>query len=237
MLKTYTVNDLPPEERPRERLANLGAHSLSVHELLAIIISKGIKGESVMTTSQNLLAAFGSLNGLHEASLQDIQSVKGLGFAKACQVKAALELARRIEKSDSPVNMLVVKSKSKPVSQSEIYKLIKKQISTYTQEHFIVISLNTKSKVIGIDTIFIGTLNSSLVHPRETLETAIRRHAASFIVAHNHPSGDPEPSEEDTKVTKLLFEAGQIIGITMLDHLVIGKNSYFTFRDNIVKHP
>ncbi len=234
MRNTYTIRDLPPEERPRERLANLGPDALSIHELLAIILGRGIAGESVITTSQKLLSHFGSLEGLNEASLQDLQTIKGLGFAKACQIKASLELARRLERNSIPIT---IKSKQKPISPEEIYSSVKNKIGNSAKEHFVVISLNTKSQILAIDTIFIGTLTSSLVHPRETLEAAIRRHAAAFIVAHNHPSGDPDPSDEDTKVTKLLFEAGKIMGINMLDHLIIGRNSYFSFRENTVKHP
>ena len=203
MRKSYTIRDLPPEERPRERLASLGPDALSIHELLAIILGRGIAGESIINTSQNLLTHFGSLEGLKEASMQDLQTIKGLGFAKACQIKACLEIARRLELNSIPV---AVKSKQKPISPQEIYSLVKKKIGNHAKEHFVVISLNTKSHILAIDTIFIGTLTSSLVHPRETLEAAIRRHAAAFIVAHNHPSGDPDPSDEDTKVTKLLFE-------------------------------
>jgi DNA repair protein RadC len=229
MKKSFTVHDMPAEERPRERLAEFGPEALSVHELLAIILSRGINGESVMTTSQKLLSQFGSLEGVKEASLEDLQDIKGLGFAKACQLKAAFELARRLEKGTKTI---AIKSRQKSISAEEIVTLVKKKISNFHKEHFIVISLNTRSRIQGIDTIFVGTLTSSLIHPREILETVIRRHAATFIIAHNHPSGAPDPSEEDTKVTKLIFESGQIMGITMLDHLIIGRDSYFTFREN-----
>ena len=233
MSKNFIVTDLPLEERPRERLANLGAEALSIQELLAIILSRGIAGESVITTSQKLLSTFGSLAGIKEASLQDLQNIKGLGFAKACQIKACLEIANRLDRGQS-VNEDCQKNKQKSVTPNIVYKLVKKKIGGYAKEHFIVVSLDIKSKVLGIDEISTGTLTSSLVHPRETLEAAIRRHAANFIVAHNHPSGDPEPSDEDTKVTKLLFEAGQVMGITMLDHMIIGKGNYFSFRENRV---
>jgi DNA repair protein RadC len=229
MEKSFTVADLPTEERPRERLAALGPEALSIHELLAIILSRGINGESVMTTSQKLLSQFKSLEGIKEASLEDLQNIKGLGLAKACQLKAAFELARRLERNTKTIT---IKSKQKSISAEEIVTLIKKKIGNFHKEHFIVISLNTRSKIQGVDTIFVGTLASCPVHPREILETVIRRHAASFIIAHNHPSGAPDPSVEDTKITKQVFESGQIMGITMLDHLIIGRGSYFTFREN-----
>lgn len=229
MKKSFTVADLPTEERPRERLAALGPEALAIHELLAIILSRGINGESVMTTSQKLLSQFKSLEGIKEASLEDLQNIKGLGLAKACQLKAAFEIARRLERDTKTIT---IKSKQKSISAEEIVTLIKKKIGNFHKEHFIVISLNARSKILSLDTIFIGTLASCLIHPREILETVIRRHAATFIIAHNHPSGTPDPSEEDTKITKRVFESGQIMGITMLDHLIIGRDSYFTFREN-----
>ena len=227
--KSFTVADMPAEERPRERLVELGSEALSVHELLAIILSRGVKGESVIVTSQKLLSQFGSLEGLKEASFEDLQSVRGLGFAKVCQLKAVFEISRRLERDTKSIS---IKSKQKSISAEEIVALVKKKIGNFHKEHFIVISLDTRSKVQGIDTVFVGTLTSSLVHPREVLEAVMRRHAAKFIIAHNHPSGEPDPSEEDTKITKLIFEAGQIMGIFMLDHIILGSNSYFSFREN-----
>lgn len=233
MSKNFTVNDLPRSERPRERLVKHGAEALSLNELLAIVLSSGTRGESVMTMSQNLLGYFGTLEGLCEASVEDIQKVKGIGPAKACQIKASLALAKRIT---AGADILAGERQKKSITQSDIFEIVKKQIGNYAKEHFIAISLDTRSRVLATDTIFVGTLNSSLVHPREIMEVVIKRHAASFIVAHNHPSGDPDPSDEDTKVTKLLFEAGQIMGITMLDHVIAGRNSFFSFRDNEVKN-
>lgn len=232
MRKSFTVNDLPREERPRERLAKHGAEVLSLHELLAIVLSSGTRGESVMATSQNLLGLFGTLDALCEASVEDIQRVKGIGFAKACQIKASLALAKRIGAGGGKTG---ASKKSKSVTQEHVFELVRKHIGNFAKEHFIVISLDIRSRVLDVDTIFIGTLSSSLVHPREIMETVIRRHAASFIAAHNHPSGEPDPSDEDTKVTKMLFEAGQLMGISMLDHIVVGRDSFFSFRDNAVK--
>lgn len=232
MKKSFTVSDLPTEERPRERLDQLGSEALSIQELLAIILSRGVKGESVITTSQKLLSKFGSLEGLREASLEDLQAIKGLGFAKACQIKATFELARRLERGRRDI---MTKSSKKSLSADEVATLVKKNIGSFHKEHFVVISLDTRSKILGMDTVFVGTLTSSLVHPREVLEAAMRRHAAKFIIAHNHPSGAPDPSEEDTKVTRLIFESGQIMGIAMVDHIIIGRDSYFSFRENETK--
>lgn len=231
-MKSFTVKDLPSQERPRERLANLGAENLSLHELLAIILGRGSRGESVMTTVQNIIVKFGSLDGLHEASLEDLQQVRGLGPAKACQLKACLELSKRFNK---PIQIDKSKKKNRRLASAKIvYEELRKKIGNLKKENFVVVSLDTRNRIIAVDTVFVGTLNSSLIHPREIFETAIRRHAAGIVVAHNHPSGDPEPSDEDIKVTRHLTEAGRMMGIELLDHLVIGRDKFFTFRDNLV---
>jgi DNA repair protein RadC len=233
-MKSFTVKDLPPDERPRERLAKFGAEVLSLHELLAIVLGRGVKGESVMNTAQKIVSKFGTLEALQEASLEDIQEIKGLGPAKACQLKACLELSKRFNKALQPDKN---KRKNKTLtSAKEVYEALRKKIGGLKKENFVVVSLDTRNKIIAVDTVFVGTLNSSLVHPREIFETAIRRHAAGIVVAHNHPSGDPEPSDEDIKVTKLLTEAAKVMGIEMPDHLIIGEGKYFTFRDNVIHH-
>lgn len=229
-MKSFTVKDLPSEERPRERLANLGAENLSIHELLAIILGKGSRGESVITTVQKTIAKFKSLEGLQEASLEDLQEVRGLGIAKACQLKACLELAKRLNKPLQ--NDKNKKKNQKLTSAKEVYEALRKKIGGLKKENFVVVSLDTRNKIIAVDTVFVGTLNSSLIHPREIFETAIRRHAAVIVVAHNHPSGDPKPSDEDVKVTKLLLDAGKIMGIQVLDHLVVTKDKFYSFLEN-----
>lgn len=226
-MKSFTVKDLPIEERPRERLANLGAENLSIHELLAIILGRGSRGESVMTTSQNIIAKFKSLEGLQEASIEDLQEVRGLGFAKACQLKACLELAKRLNKP-----FQIDKKNPMLTSAGEVYEALRKKIGGLKKENFVVISLDTRSNIIAVDIVFVGTLNASLIHPREIFETAIRRHAATIVIAHNHPSGDPQPSDEDIKVTRLLLDAGKTMGIKVLDHLVVGKDKFYSFVDN-----
>lgn len=229
-MKSFTIKDLPSEERPRERLANLGAESLSLHELLAIILGRGSRGESVMTTVQKIISKFGSLDGLLEASLEDIQEIKGLGFAKACQLKACLELSKRLNKTlQADKNK---KKNQKLTSAKEVYEALRRKIGGLKKENFVVVSLDTRNKIIAVDTVFIGTLNSSLIHPREIFETAIRRHAAVIVVAHNHPSGDPRPSDEDLKVTRLLLDAGKTMGIRVLDHLVVTKEKFYSFLEN-----
>ncbi len=226
MNKTFTVHDLPQSERPRERLQQYGPEALSIHELLSIILSKGVRGESVMTTGHRILSQFGSLEKLQEASLEELQTIRGLGLAKAAQLKACFEIGRRVQNAH---NQQDNQKKKSVISPEQIFQLIRSKIGNYAKEHFIVISFDTRNKVLGTDTISIGTLNASLVHPRETFDPAIRRHAASIIVAHNHPSGDPTPSDEDIKVTKKLIDAGKLLDIQLLDHVIITKTTFYSF--------
>ncbi|MGA2669767.1 MAG: DNA repair protein RadC [Ignavibacteria bacterium] len=228
--QTYTVHDLPQSERPRERLKENGAGSLASHELLAIILGSGSQGESVVVMAQKLLAHFGSLKAVFEASLEDLQKIKGLGPAKASQLLACFEIARRVNKKiteDEKENLQL-----RPVtSPGDIVELIKSKIINYSREQFLVVSFDTRNRILGTDSISTGTLTASLVHPRETFESAIRKHAASIIISHNHPSGDTEPSEEDMKITKRLSEAGKVMGIEVLDHIIVTKNGYFSFKE------
>jgi DNA repair protein RadC len=226
MPRSFTLHDLPQEERPRERLQKYGAEALSVSELLALILGSGIQGEPVTLTAQKLLSKFGSLKAMSEASLEDLQSIKGLGLAKATQIKACFEIARRAGSGE-----VVKSSRRKPLTPMAIFELLRSKITQFAKEHFVVVSLDSRNTVLGIDTVSIGTLNASLVHPRETFEAAIARHAAQVIIAHNHPSGDVEPSQGDIDTTKRLKEAGELLGIEVIDHLIIGKNSYFSFRE------
>ncbi|HUW24369.1 MAG TPA: DNA repair protein RadC [Patescibacteria group bacterium] len=227
MPRNLTLNDLPKEERPRERLQKYGPEALSVSELLALILGRGVKGEPVMLTAQKLLSKFGSIKGISEASLEDLQSIKGLGLAKAAQIKACFQISRRL---DFEENSISKKRKKRVINPGDIFKLVKSKITKSNKEHFLVISLDTRNIVLGIDSVSIGTLNASLVHPRETFETAITRHAAQVIIAHNHPSGDVEPSEGDIETTTRLKEAGELLGIEVIDHLIISKKDFFSFK-------
>jgi DNA repair protein RadC len=222
--KSFTLRDLPKEERPRERLIEFGAEALSIQELLQIILRSGTSGESVALLSQKLLSHFGNLKSLLEASLEELMSIKGLGLAKATQIKAVLELAKRYNLQIEEQPRL-----KKILSPEDVFKLIKSKLKDYNKEHFYIIALNTRNYVIS--EISIGTLNSSLVHPREVFAEAIRQRANSIILVHNHPSGDPTPSEDDITITKRLQEAGKLIGIEVLDHIIITKTSYFSFKN------
>jgi DNA repair protein RadC len=227
---SFTVHDLPKSDRPRERLRDFGADKISSTELLAVILGKGIKGESVLVTVQKLLHHFGNLQNIFEASLDDLMKVRGIGFAKACQLIASFELSKRLLKENVEIEKDRVR-KNAITSPSEIVKFIQTEIDDYSKEHFFVISFDVRNRIIGIDKTSKGTLSASLVHPRETFESAIRRHAAQIIVAHNHPSGDCEPSEDDIRITKRLYEAGKIMGIELMDHIIVTKENYCSLKD------
>jgi DNA repair protein RadC len=229
----YSVRDLPKSERPREKLRDMGASNVSSSELLAIILGKGVKGESVLVTVQKMILKFGGLHNLLEASLNDLMKIRGIGLAKACQLVASFELSRRLIKEDLEKEKVRV-GRNAITKPDEIVKYIKPEIEDFSKENFFVVSFDVRNRVLGIDKISKGTLSASLVHPRETFESAIRKHAAQIIVAHNHPSGDPEPSEDDIRITKRLYEAGKIMGIELMDHIVITKESYCSLKDKNV---
>ncbi|PIP17882.1 MAG: hypothetical protein COX43_01835 [Parcubacteria group bacterium CG23_combo_of_CG06-09_8_20_14_all_35_9] len=226
--KSFTLHDLPQSERPRERLKKMGVEVLSAQELLSLILGRGVRGESVSMTAQKLLSHFGSLEGIMNASLEDLQSIKGLGLAKASQLKACFEVARRIfTKSE-----IDEKSEQREItSAEEVFNLVKSKISNYSKEHLVVLSFDSRNKFLGMDTVSVGTLTANLIHPRETFDVAIHHHAAYIIVSHNHPSDDPEPSEDDLEITKRLIEAGKILGIEVKDHVIITKDGFFSFKE------
>ena len=221
------IKDLPVDERPRERLIKYGVESLSLQELLSLIFGRGVKGESVVNISQKLISTFGSLDQLSEASIEELKKTKGLGLAKACQLKACFEISRRLVKEESS-------NKNKSVivkSPKDIFPLFKEKIINFHKEYFMVVSLDSRNKIISIDIVSIGTLNSSLIHPRETFEIAIKNHAAGIIICHNHPSGELKPSKDDLIVTNNLVRSGQLLGIEIADHLIISKKNYFSFKE------
>jgi len=216
---TFTVRDLPRPERPRERLQRFGPEALSAQELLALVIGRGVPKKSVMSIAQELLAKFGNIKAISQASIEELSQIKGIGLAKAAQIKACFELGRREELEPELKNFDIKDPES-------VVRAIRASIKDKAKEHFKLILLNPRNKIIGISTISIGTLNASLVHPREVFKDAITHSAASVVLAHNHPSGDPEPSEDDLKITKKLVDAGKILGIEVLDHIIIAKNGF-----------
>lgn len=226
-MRTYTFHDLPVDERPRERLLKYGVESLSLQELLSLIFGRGVKGESVISISQKLISAFGSLDRLSEGSIEELREIKGLGLAKACQLKACFEISKRLvrEESLNKNQSVIIKS------PKDIFPFLKERIINFHKENFMVASLDSRNKIISINTVSIGTLNSSLIHPRETFEVAIKNHAAAIIICHNHPSGELKPSEDDLVVTQNLVKAGKLLGIDVSDHLIITKDGYFSFKE------
>lgn len=224
MANTLTLHDLPLSDRPRERLLAHGVQNLSSAEVLALILGRGVKGEPVMRQAEQLLATHGSLSGIASASLNDLQQLKGMGLAKACQLHACVEIARRIHSQQAS------KEQVKITDPQTIHRLITNHITDFHKEHYIVVSLDARSRLLGVDTISIGILDAALVHPRETFATAIQRHAAKVIVSHNHPSGDSNPSDDDIVVTKRLVTAGKILGIAVIDHVIVTQNSYYSLQ-------
>jgi len=222
--KSFTVHDLPLSERPRERLLKHGIEALSAQEILALILGRGIKDESVIVTAQKLLSTFGNLKNIAAASMEELTKIKGIGPAKAAQIKAAFELSKRLEDSSDKDRKTTVKS------PEDAIKSVKNQLKGKKKEHFLVLSLDTRNHLINTQTISIGSLDSSIVHPREVFKEAISSTAASVIFAHNHPSGDPTPSEDDIKLTKRLVEAGEILGIEVLDHIIICDKEYISMK-------
>ena len=222
---TYvTVKEMPPEERPRERMARAGAQALSSTELLAIILRVGVGGENVLSMAQRILAGFGGLGGLSRADFSQLTAERGLGPAKASQILAALELGRRLM-AESPEERWQIRA------PSDAAHILMPVIGHQEQEHFVVLYLDTRNRVTDRETLYKGSLNTSLVRTAEVFRGAVRRNCAAIIVAHNHPSGDPNPSPEDVALTRRLVEAGKLLEIAVLDHVIIGENRYVSLRE------
>ncbi len=222
--KSFTIHDLPISERPRERLQKLGAEALSAQEILTLLLGRGISGESVMVTAQRLLSKFGNLKGISVATVEELSQVKGIGLAKASQIKAAFELANRLEGSPDTVDQPVVKT------PEEAFALVRSRLKGKKKEHFLAILLDTRGQLIKVAEISVGSLDTSVVHPREVFKEAITGSAASVIFVHNHPSGNVEASEDDVKLTKRLAEVGGLMGIDVLDHVIVGEKDFRSLK-------
>ncbi len=224
MTNSLMIRDIPKEDRPRERFMQYGPAHLSHQELLAIILGSGSRQESVTELAKRIFVHFEGIDLLKGATLEELTAIKGIGTAKAVQLLAAIEFGRRIQQM-KPSERYVIRS---PEDGAEY---IMEEMRELKQEHFVCLFLNTKNQVIQRQTIFIGSLNASIVHPREVFKEAVKRSAASIICAHNHPSGDPTPSQEDIQVTRRLNECGKMIGIELLDHLVIGDRKFISLKE------
>lgn len=214
------------EERPREKMILNGVSSLSDAELLAILIRTGNKELNAIQLARLIIDKVDNIRYLQDITLEELNSIKGIGISKATQIKAALELGRRIASYRPP--------KYKIKNPWDIYKYYMESLRYQYKEIFKIVLLNTKNEIITDIDISIGTLNSSLVHPREVFREAIRRSSNKIILLHNHPSGNAEPSKEDKNVTKRLKECGDLIGVEVIDHIIIGDGVYFSFKENML---
>ena len=218
-----TIREMPAEERPRERLMRYGPEALRTAELLAIILRVGSARGSAISLADQLLSHFGSLRAVAKATVEELSAVRGIGVAKAAQVKAAFELGKR----------LATAAEQRPlVNRPELAaNLVMEDLRYRDKEHFEALLLDTRNQCIAIRPVSIGSLNSNVAHPREIFKEAVSHSANAMIVAHNHPSGDPTPSEEDKALTRRLVEAGKVMGIDVLDHLIIGDGRWLSFKE------
>jgi DNA repair protein RadC len=222
--ENLTIKDIPTEDRPRERLLKYGAEVLSNSELLAILIRVGTKSESAIKIAQKIISTEEGLQFLSTSTLEELSGFKGIGTAKAAQIKAAIEIGKRLKnfRTDHKIKI------NKPFDAVE---MLMEDMRYLKKEHLKVLFLNTKNFVICVQDLSIGSLSSSVVHPREIFSEAIRKSCSSIIVSHNHPSGDPTPSQEDISITKRLHEVGKLVGIELLDHLIIGDGIYISLKE------
>jgi DNA repair protein RadC len=223
---SFTVRDLPVYDRPRERLCAFGSGSLSVQELIAIVVSSGSPKRSVLNITQDLLSHFDSLNKLNLASIKELCAVPGIGKATAARIKAVLELGSRFKAEE-------YKPKSSEILNSEAaYQAVSSYLRGKKKEHLILFCLDVRNRLITEpEVVSVGTLDCSVVHPREVFSSAIKNLASKIIIAHNHPSESSNPSAQDLEITKQLWEAGNVLGIPLVDHLVITSKHYCSIRE------
>ncbi|HOU16019.1 MAG TPA: DNA repair protein RadC [Anaerolineae bacterium] len=220
----FTVKEMPEDERPRERMARVGPQALSTPELLALILRTGVKDENVLTMATRLLMQYNGLAGLARAEFVQIAAEHGLGPAKTAQILAALELGRRLM-AESPEERFQIRA------PQDAANLLMPMIGHKEQEHFVVLYLDTRNRVLDQEVLYKGSLNTSLVRIGEVFRGAVRRNCMGVIVAHNHPSGDPTPSAEDIALTRRLVDAGKLLEVELLDHVIIGHNRFVSLRE------
>ncbi|HOK76799.1 MAG TPA: DNA repair protein RadC [Verrucomicrobiota bacterium] len=226
MTGQFRIKDMPPAERPRERLISRGAENLSATELVAILLRTGSKGRSALELAGELIARYERLEALARASLEEIQRIKGIGRDKAVTLKAAFTLARKMACEIHDESPLID-------SPERVADLLREENRLYTVECFQLVLLNTRRRLIRVEKLSQGTLDTLLIHPREVFRAAIVAGASALIVVHNHPSGDPTPSDQDIKVTRDLIRAGQLLKIDVLDHVILGKRTSDRDRDYV----
>lgn len=221
---SFTIKQMPACERPRERLLRLGPCALSSAELMSITLRTGVPGQSALSLANSVLQAFGGIRGIASASIQDLANHRGIGPAKAVQIKAAIELGRRAFMLE-PEDLIQING------PRDVADLIIGDMRYLDREHFKVVILNAKNRVEDLVTISVGSLDSSLAHPREVFKECVRRNCARVILVHNHPSGDPTPSDADIAITNRLASCGMILGIEVLDHIIVGDNRYKSLKE------
>jgi DNA repair protein RadC len=217
------IRELPSSERPRERLRDLGAHALTTSELLAIILRTGYAKRDVLSLAQSLLHDHGGLGGLARMSFSDLVNEPGIGEAKAAELQALFQLALRL-------GALAPEERPYIRSPQDVHGLIGAEMALFDQEHLRVLLINTRNQVLAIREVYIGNVNSAFVRPAEVLREAVRQNAPSIIVVHNHPSGDPAPSPDDIVLTRQLVQAGDLLSIEVLDHVIIGDRRYSSLK-------
>ncbi len=228
-----SVKHWPEDERPRERLLKHGPSSLSDANLLAIIIRSGEGGRSAVDIGRELLEKFDSLAGIEQAGIAELREIPGIGPAKAAEIKAAIELGKRFQKLGSSIA-----SREPLCSSDNVVQYYRSRMKDAKKEFFHCVLLDTKHKIIRDEQVSVGSLTASIVHPRDTFRAAVRESAAAVIFVHNHPSGDTRPSQEDLLLTKRLVQAGEMLGIRVLDHIIVGDGGHFSFRDQgLISHP
>jgi len=219
------IKDMPYEERPREKMLKYGKEYLSNSELIAILIRTGCADKSAVSLASEIIC--GNDDGILDLcnlTVEELCSIKGVGKTKACQIIAGIELGKRVMRLSKPLKKIT--------SPNDVYNLMIGDIKFLKKEKFFTILLDTKHQIINVENISIGSLNSSIVHPREVFNLAVKKSAAAIILVHNHPSGNPNPSQEDLLITERLVDSGKILGINVIDHIIIGNNEYYSFKEN-----
>ncbi len=221
----FLIREMPYSERPRERFLTYGREALSTAELIAIVLRTGSPQQSVLELARAITVAHPTLKGLSQVPVETLTRMKGIGTAKAIQLLAALELGKRLHTETFPKHVQLL-------SPEKVYEYLKSDLEMRTQEMFYALYLDTKGALIRKELLFIGSLTSALVHPRELFKHAVSLSAASVVLVHNHPSGDPTPSQSDKRITRMMVENGRLMDIGILDHIIIGKGRYYSFREH-----